>query len=302
MRWMAIALLKPHWHGYPADASSRHVTPDVTYELAPDWLQRVAEDELARSDLGEHAGSKGAHCLCVRYEAGPPASAHEGATADEVSEHVEARRALNTASLMLWLSRRSTFGYDTIVVANEEDEGWTWREITTHNIRLALPSYQSADIEAEDFRTAYRFGAAFKHARPQGAIRMASHALTMALTQSDWPLRYLSLWLALESLFGPEDARETTFRLCQRIALFLAPRGTEAIALFRSVGESYRWRSKVAHGLRLQKLEANRSLELLESLEELVHRALRKIVDDDVLLRTLDSNRRKEFLDHLALT
>jgi hypothetical protein len=299
---MAIALLKPHWHSLPTDGESRNVTPDVTYEPTPEWLQSVAADEFARDDLGEHAQTDGAHCLCIRYEADPPLPADGKPGREGLSEHVDARRTLQTAVMMLWLSRRTSFGYDTIVVANHDDEGWTWREITTHDVRRALPSYQAADIEPNDFEAAFRYGSIFKHAKPQGTVRMANHALMMALSQSDWPLRYLSLWLALESLFGPEDARETTFRLCQRTALFLVPRGPEAVRLFKEVSESYRWRSKVAHGLRLQKLEANRSLELLEGLEELVHRSLRRILGNEEVFRTFDSSRREEFLDHLALT
>lgn len=301
MRWVAIALLNPHWHGVPLDGLSRQVTPDVTYEPRPAWLKNLASDDFARDQLGEHAQSESAHCLCVRYEADACAPPDSPAQA-KLSPHDEARRALNTAALMVWLSRRTSFGYDTIILASEGPDGWTWREITTHDVRLALPSYQSADVEPEDFEIARRFAAAYENAKSQGTVRMATHAVGMALTQSEWPLRYLSLWLALESLFGPEDPRETTFRLCQRIALVNAPKGEEAVRLFKQVNESYRWRSKVAHGLRLKKLEADRSVVLLEELEELVHRSLRKLLENEELLRRFDSGTREEYLDHLALT
>ena len=44
---------------------------------------------------------------------------------------------------------------------------------------------------------------------------------------------FLILWLVIESLFGPEDAREITFRLSQRLALFMGTDSEETRALFR---------------------------------------------------------------------
>jgi hypothetical protein len=61
-------------------------------------------------------------------------------------------------------------------------------------------------------------------------------------------VRYALFWIALEALFGPEDAREMTFRLSQRIALFLAPDRAAARELFNDVKEAYGYRSKIVHG------------------------------------------------------
>ena len=301
MQSSAIALLNPHWHAVPMDGLSRTVTPEVTYEPVPAWFQTLADDDFAKDELGEHARMDGAYCLCTRYEADAPRNPQVPTPAGAApTPHDEARRSLQTASLMLWLSKRTSFGYDRIAIAQQEHEGWVWRELTSHDLWVALPSYQGADIEPSDFAAAYQFATVFAKAKPQGTVRTACHALSMSLSQSDWPLRYLSLWLVLESLFGPEDARETTFRLCQRIALFLLPRGQEAVALFRKLNESYRWRSKIVHGMRLQKLEADKSLELLESLESWVHASLRTILRNETALANFDSGSREEYLDQLA--
>jgi hypothetical protein len=202
---------------------------------------------------------------------------------------------------MLWLSKRTSFGYDRIALAQEEPEGWVWREMTSHDVHVPLPSYQATDLEPNDFVTSYKLACVFARAKEQSAPRTACHALAMALNQFDWPLRYLSLWLVLESLFGPEDARETTFRLCQRMALFLAPRGPEAVNLFKKLNESYSWRSKIVHGMRLQKLKPDKSLELLELLESWVHLSLRKVLTTEQTLANFDSGAREDYLDGLAL-
>jgi hypothetical protein len=301
MQSSAIALLNPHWHAVPMDNQPRKVTPEVTYEPVPPWFKTLANDDFAKDDLGEHARVEGAYCLCTRYEAEPPQHLEAATTAGAApSPHHEARRSLQTASLMLWLSKRTSFGYDRIALAQQEAEGWVWRELTSHDLRVALPSYHSTDIEPTDFAAAYQFATVYAKAKPQGTIRTACHALGMSLSQSDWPLRYLSLWLVLESLFGPEDARETTFRLCQRMALFISPRGQEAVALFKKLNESYRWRSKIVHGMRLQKLEPDKSLELLELLESWVHGSLRTILQNEQSLTNFDSSSREAYLDHLA--
>jgi hypothetical protein len=287
MRCIAIGLIKPHWHSIPLDGQSRAITAQVTYEPVPDWFSSIIEDELGREELGEHARATGAYCMATRYEI--PDSSPAFTDLNKPSPHDLARRSLETAAMMLWLSRRSSFGFNKIAIAREEEGQWSWLEVTSHDEKLSLPSYQSVDVLPQDFDAAARYASAFERAKADGTIRMASHSIGMALRQSDWPLRYLALWLALEGLFGPSDARETTFRLGQRIALFLEPRGPNAIALFRTITESYKWRSKVVHGMHLQKLEPQKSLELIEELESIVHRSLQKIFGDEAVLGVFDS-------------
>lgn len=296
MRCIALGLIKPHWHSIPVDRQPRNITAQVTHEPVPDWFSSIASDTFGKEELGEHADAEGAFCLVTRYEADQTPSDPEKPSAHDV-----ARRHLETATLMLWLSRRTSFGFDKVVLAEEEPEGWNWREVSSHDELLSLPSYQSTDVEPDDYSASAKYADVFERAKLDGPVRMALHSLGMALRQSDWPLRYLALWLVLEGLFGPSDARETTFRLCQRIALFLEARGPNAVALFKSVNESYKWRSKVVHGMRLQKLEPEKSLELIEELESIVHRSLRKVLESEGSLATFDSPKKDEHLDNLAL-
>src|SRR5688572_2678203 len=70
--------------------------------------------------------------------------------------------------------------------------------------------------------------------------------------------RYLCFWIVLESLFGPKDPGETTYRIAARLAKFLK-RGTpdEALSLQRRVKSLYGWRSKIVHGHRVGSLSAS---------------------------------------------
>ena len=62
----------------------------------------------------------------------------------------------------------------------------------------------------------------------RGVSNTAIVFLRRALVENVWIFRFVFLWISLEALFGPSSAGETTYRLCQRIALFLAERGEHA--------------------------------------------------------------------------
>jgi hypothetical protein len=133
-----------------------------------------------------------------------------------------------------------------------------------------------------------------------GTIWRAVYSVSLGLRETDWASRFMQMWIAMEALFGPEDAREITYRISQRIALFLIAEKRNAFDLFQEVKSSYSWRSKVAHGLRLNKLETDESEVLSYSIEQLVATSLKKILLDPNLVKTFDGAQREEFLDSLV--
>ena len=70
--------------------------------------------------------------------------------------------------------------------------------------------------------------------------------------------------------------------------------------MFRDIKDSYGWRSKTVHGLKLSKLTAKHSEQLITQLEAIVRRSLLKILADDDLIGTFDSKEREQHLDTLA--
>ena len=111
----------------------------------------------------------------------------------------------------------------------------------------------------------------------------------------DHPLALL--WIALEALFGPEDAREITFRLSQRVALFLAEDRAEAKQLFTMVKKAYSFRSKIVHG---RWKEEPDSLVRMAEVENLVRRSFGRILSDEAVRDTFVGNGREAYLDDLA--
>ena len=301
MRWAAIALLSPSFHGSPIRGAEQRVTAAVRFTARPSWFPDLLEADLVRESLGEHVDDDHAFCLLAEYEATSLTTPHV-LDADELDAHDGAKAEIQSAVTMLWLSRRTSFGFDKIILAEEAPGSWEFRQLTTHDERAPLSSYVSADMEPEDFGHAAGFALALGAASSGGTVKTAINTLGLALTQRTWPLRLLTLWLALEGLFGPSDSRETTYRLCQRITLFLEPRGPLAVSRFDDVNKLYRWRSKTVHGMRLQSLKPSESEDIIERTEALLHRALRKLLSDDALVRLFDSKDRETFLDRLALT
>lgn len=303
MRWTAIALVTPDWHARPVDSQPHQVTPSVRFSPLPDWFFGSLENQTTREELGEHVHNTNAFCLQTDYEAPPSAPSVAGISNDDsLISHDQARSDIQLAVTMLWLTKRSSFGFDKTILAEELQDGWTWREIASHDERIALTSYSNTDLDPIDFRKTLCLSEGLKNSKDSGTVRTALNALSLALSQRSWPLRYLAIWLALEGLFGPTDASETTFRLCQRISLFVAGRGRPAVDMFAKVKEAYRWRSKTVHGMRLQKLGTATSEVLLEEAESLLQVALVKILSTQDLVATFDNVGRDKYLDNLALT
>jgi hypothetical protein len=297
MRWTALALIGPSWHATPIQSTPANITGTVRFAPLPSWFESAFDETHSKAELGEHLNDSHAFCLQTVYEAPAPVSG-QGVGGEE---HEKAQSELQVATTLLWIVRRTSFGFNKFILAEEDPTGWTWREISSHEEAAPLRSYLNVDIESSDFAEAYALWDVYRQATVDGTVRTALNALSLARIQRSWPLRFLTLWLALEGLFGPTDARETTFRLCQRIALFISGKGEAAVKLFGRVNESYRWRSKAVHGLRLQKLNDRKSEELLEEAEALVQESLKKILSDESLAEIFDSNAREAYLDNLAL-
>jgi hypothetical protein len=173
------------------------------------------------------------------------------------------------------------------------------RQIVTYDPLCALSSYAHETHTAEDFDQARSLFNALGRLSHNGTLRTAAQATMRALTEQGWTLRFLLLWLVLESLFGSEDPREVTFRLSQRIALFLSRDRGVARDLFSQIKASYAWRSKVVHGFRLAKLTPEKSDELIIQLEDIVRRSMVTMLSDESLVSVFDTESREDYLDGL---
>lgn len=133
-----------------------------------------------------------------------------------------------------------------------------------------------------------------------GSVRASVIALLQALEQGRWyGVRFLLLWIGLESLFGSASAQETTFRLTQRAALFLSESPIEAKATADALRKNYTYRSKVVHG-RSANASDEAALDRLDFAEQKLRGALRKILRDAGIVSVFNGTGREQYLDDLA--
>ncbi len=207
--------------------------------------------------------------------------------------------AVVLANLALWLAKPSALGFSAIFHADGLPGDPNFRSF--QEVRDLKPHmrYEMTCLILEDETLAKKLHAALLTLSREGTVWRSVFSLWQALTEPDWATRYLLLWISLESLFGPEDARELSFRLSQRIGFFLKSDPAEASSLFQRAKTGYAWRSKVVHGLHLSRLDPEDSIRISLDAEILINRSLKKILLDSNLLGLFDSKGREDYLDSL---
>jgi putative transposase len=154
------------------------------------------------------------------------------------SKQAHAIELTHLANLALWLAQPSKIGFEILIHADQPYANtWILQQLHVFHPLIPLAKYTRARLGKNDFELArelYLALTSLTNSSREGVVWTAIHALRQALTEQTWVIRYLLLWVALEALFGPEDAREITFRLSQRVAFFLACDRREAQELFRN--------------------------------------------------------------------
>lgn len=299
--WITFAPLQPHWVLPKGVNLPYHFTEQVSLRKIPEWIwQDTTGDEL-RPQLRENVDAGCHHCIAVEYKADSPDMSDINWEGDPPwSIQDTAAQLARSAHLALWLARPTVLSFGIVAEVAREDSGWVTRKITPYSAVCALPESRHEEHTLEDLATARALFQALQTVSFNGPVRTAALVIMKALLDQTWEFRFLLMWLVTECLFGPEDSREISFRISQRVALFLETDQAKAHDLFAQVKDSYAWRSKVVHGLRLAKLKEEKSHTLLQDLERLVRRSLVAILASESFLEIFDGKRREEYLDSLA--
>jgi hypothetical protein len=150
-------------------------------------------------------------------------------------------------------------------------------------------------VKPEDLDPTKGLFAALMNVPRETALWATLRALIAAMEMNVEEIRYLLLWVALEALFG--TSYEITYRISQRIALFIGKDNSDAKAVFGDdAKKAYGFRSKVAHGAWRKNKD---STALTATSEALIRRALNRILmETAVTPNFLGSNdQRESFLD-----
>jgi hypothetical protein len=287
--WVTFAPLEPHWVIPPTVSLPYQFSEAVSICSLPSWIQEDDPADGLRPQLRDKIDTSEPTCIQIQYQASALSSEQRDATRQIFSLH-----------LALWLARGTPLSFDVIAHAENYGSQWVTRHIVSYNSARPLPAYQGESLTVPDFDKAKMLFHGIENVSSDGTVRTALGVTTRALVEGSWELRYLLFWLALEALFGPDDGREITFQLAQRIALFLEPDGTKAQQLCRDVKKSYGWRSKMVHGRKLTTLKDEEDEELIKDLEILARRALVAVLEDEKMVSIFDGGNREKFLDSLA--
>jgi hypothetical protein len=277
--------------GYVPDAVLKvpvELAEGVRIERLPDWVK--AEDALELESWSTKERIKRAVAgIVVEYEA------------DAMDASVQkAEEKIFLAGFALWLAQPSGWSAAHITHFQKKGQSASVRRTGDCNAVRVRQDEAYAVPEPQALSLAGRLLAAILRLRRDGNVWIAVRFLTMALTEKLWEPRFVLVWIVLEALFGPEDGREITYRLSQRVGIFLGVDPGERVELFRIAKEGYGMRSKVVHGGKLAGLTPERSETLMAAAEDLVRRTLERLLQDGVLAEAFDGKGREQYLDELV--
>jgi hypothetical protein len=260
----------------------------------------------------------------VRIERVPEWAKHEDATRLEswsTRNHIEecdaafvtefeapaldsgAQKAAETiflAGLAMWLAQPTGWSPAHITHFGDKGHSDSVRQTGDCSI-LRVSENHSYDVPTQEaFKLAAELHGVILALPRDGTVWASLRYLTIAIPEHLWEPRYAMMWVALESLFGPEDGREITYRMSQRAGLFLGRDTKERAEIFRIARAGYGMRSKVVHGGRLASLTPEKSGEFMLQAESLARSALVKLLKDRELCVVFDSGGREQYLDELA--
>ena len=268
-------------------------------DAMPDWISNDPWLEvLSRQD--QYAIKEATHGFIATYEAerfNSPDPTWKYPGEQPISE-VKSGLAM-WANLALWLSHPSPAHLIHVLYADVTDavpqvKGSKTCPRIFHHAKDAIQSPSAEDIElARDLHLS------IAKLERKGSVWGALQATWAALQMGADVIRFPLFWIALESLFGPEQAAgEITYKLSQRIAFFLADDRPKAREIYKKAKDGYSFRSTIVHGRWKEKKE---SQTLLADVETLTRESLiRLLLSDDLLNVFASKNGRDTYLDDLV--
>lgn len=201
------------------------------------------------------------------------------------------------ANLALWLTRPSPVCFAVVLHAPQFTSQPIIQQTQRCSELLCHPSDIEARIKGDDLPLAAKLHKGLLEVTRDTAMWTAVRAAWAGLQMNIETIRCLLFWVALETLFGPEDGREITYRLSQRVGFFLGANRVEARQLFDTAKAGYGFRSKIVHGQ--WKEDVNATARMAEA-ETLFRLTLLRVLQDQALITTFSTKKRENFLDSLV--
>jgi len=290
-------------HGRPLqdvalDADARfEFAGGILLTATPAW---VAKEKMldSLSEWDRKAVQESPFCLIATYEAaalGDPDPAWAGSEPKSIQDTKYELCVL--ANLALWLRRASPAHFVVVLHAPQFGDTPITQRVSRHSPLLCHPEDVGNRVKATDIPVAVQLHQALVGTTRDTSLWTAIRATWAGLQTNVEVVRYALFWMALEALFGPEDAQEITFRLSQRIAFLRAENSTQAKQFFALAKKGYGFRSKIVHGRWKDDPE---STTRMAEVEELVRRSFGCILTGAALRDTFSGKGREAYLDELS--
>lgn len=248
--------------------------------------------------------NRGRYVYAVSYRAssiGDPDKQWQGKQSRSKQERAKER--IMYATLAMWLSQPSNASFSLLIHAERTPESWIMRAYDKFPPLLFHEPPHADKYSREHFRGARKYYKTLASLPHGSNLWTLLGTLWHALSEREWPARYLLLWVVLEGLYGSSHPQETTFRLAQRAALHLERDRIGAQRLFREMKTAYSWRSRVAHGMQpaqMRKLTPELSNHLSSFVEQVVWRSLRSVLSSRTTIGLFaNPKQRQTYLDEL---
>lgn len=297
--WYACSIALDSWFENSPISAPVELSCGIRLEPVPKWVK--SDEALKNLSWTDRKNISDAElAFSTEYEAdalGSPDPDWKGTSQRSIQATVDEKFALS--SIALWLAKPSRLTPGPVLHFGRTGDPASLRQ--SGSLRPILIAEEENDNVPtdEDLEQARQLLKVILSLHRDTTIWIAIRMLVRALNEPLWEVRYLLQWIILEALFGPESPNETTYRLTQRIGLFVGNGPDERRHLFEETKQAYTWRSKIVHGRRLSKLAPRKSLELVNSTERVIRESITKIIMTPTYLHQFNSKERDKFLDEL---
>jgi hypothetical protein len=281
------------------------LSPAVSFEFSgglrvtaqPEWVAgQQMLDGLSLHD--RQAVNEAAHALVLTYPADALGSYDPDWKGPSPKSIQESKYEIGLmANFALWLAKSSPACFAVVLHARHHGNGPIIQQIQRCSELLCHPNDIEARIADAELPRAAALHKGLLEITRDTSVWTAFRAAWAGLQMNIESVRCLLFWVALEALFGPEDGREITFRLSQRIGFFLGANREEARQLFETAKAGYGFRSKIVHGHWKQDPNATKRMAEAESV---FRSAFTRILETQALVETFSTKKREAFLDGLA--
>lgn len=296
-KWSVIAPIKYKDETGIADQGWQ-IGDDVRLTQLPTWLKEHFITKDTSPDISSFF-EQYKYTLVAEYDVYALSEIDQQST-EQKTFRQRALEQIRLANIALWLAKPSLISYQYIFIAVYNGMNWTLVNIYDVRPFLSRLRNESTILTQEDYLNAHKLAQAISTLPSESSVWVALRTLIEAISDDWWNSRYLFLWVSIESLFGPRDARELSYRLALRISLFISDDQNTIKSAFRAVKMGYDWRSKIVHGLSLKKIRPEISELLLLVIEAILRKCLKLILLQPSTIAEFIGSNRESFLDNLV--